>query len=138
MKKASQEIVLQKTRLSFDGNYLVHLNENRDVVTRLPAKCIADITISSRPSWFGVVIVTAGILINVVAYTVPFYTFVQVVTHIFGILVAAFGMIGIIRQFIVIETDGVAVVFYCFDPPGECRGFVESLRASKKITSAID
>lgn len=127
MSSEQPDLVLKVTRLRFDGRTLTRLNDSGEPCLQLTADLLVEAKYTIGLSWFGVVWLTAALLIGYVGYTVAGSGFLAVLTYVFAIVIGATGMLGIVQDKIRITTTDGRFSINSDDRQDVTRGFAISL-----------
>jgi len=120
---------LQRTRLRVEEGELVRRNEGGGIVTRVPLDDIEAVRYARDLSLFALVTWAFSAGLAAIGYFVSENNVVSVALYVLAILGAAFGMIGLLNDVLLVKTRGETIRIACLDPGDEVEGFAMSLKA---------
>ncbi|HMP01244.1 MAG TPA: hypothetical protein PKD86_17215 [Gemmatales bacterium] len=117
---------LMKTRLRLEESELVQLNANGNPVMRLPLAKVKRLEFRRVLEPIGLAFLTVGLVLWCIGFFVSENNIVSTLLYVGAVLVAAFGLLGILSDRIFIQTDSTHLLLECPDPSSEGQGFVLS------------
>lgn len=119
---------LEKTRLRVEEGELVRRNESGGIVTRVPLDDIESVRYARDLSLFAVVTWAFSAGLAAIGYFVSENNIVSVALYVLASLGAAFGLIGLMNDVLLVKTRGEDIRIACADPGDEVAGFALSLK----------
>lgn len=120
---------LQQTRLRVEEGELVRRNQTGGIVTRVPLDDIEGVRYARDLSLFAVVTWMFSAGLAAIGYFVSENNVVSVALYVLASLGAAFGLIGLLNDVLLVKTRGENMRIACADPADEVAGFAMSLKA---------
>jgi hypothetical protein len=120
---------LQQTRLRVEEGELVRRNVSGGIVTRVPLDDIEGVRYTRDLSLFAVVTWLFSAGLAAIGFFVSENNVVSVALYVLASLGAAFGLIGLLNDVLLVKTRGENIRIACSDPGDEVAGFAMSLKA---------
>lgn len=119
---------LEQTRLRVEEGELIRRNKTGGIVTRVPLDDIEGVRYARDLSLFAVVTWLFSAGLAAIGYFVSENNVVSVALYVLSSLGAAFGLIGLLNDVLLVKTRGENIRIGCLDPGDEVAGFAASLK----------
>ena len=126
--RTKSPLVLPDTKLKFDGETLSRTDEEGNPSMLIEVESLESIHFTTSISWFGVVLVTTGIMIAYTGHVAAENNSLTVLLYIFGLLVGAFGLFAIQQDKIIVETRTGKISIDASDAKDVAMGFANSVQ----------
>lgn len=128
MTENSGVLVLPATKLRFDGQCLTRHTDRGETTLRIPVESIKSVRYGWSLSWFGIVMILISAVMVWIGYGVSTSVVLTVFVYMTATLICGLGLLGIVQDKIVVETQRGKIVAACGDARDLVFGFALSMQ----------
>ncbi len=128
----SPELSLPDTGLIVDGGELIRKSSEGEVVMRLPLDSVHRLSVSRRPSLFGLILFASALAVGYLAFEIAESNALRVCLCLLAIIVLAFGILAARETILTMHIGTEKQQIDCSDSHDVVSGFVTSFNRSKQ------